>query len=874
MRNRNVFLIVAALNVVMVSAVTAAPRDDAAPGTHAVEIFHGDFGDASDANYDLWPDGWTRLRGPGYPQYIKIGIDDQGPAEGQRSLKVKLDGGAALVSTPVTPVGHRFSYVAEAKLRTNGLKYDVASLKLVFLDQQRQILQEIESEPLRGTTGWTAVRIGPVAPGSDKTRFAVLSLHVRPDENEDLRGEAFLSDVRLSRLPRMTLKAGGLKHLYFVGEPVEVTTDISGMSIHDNQVIFQLLDPYGKVVAEQTQTLKTEPLPPVAGDTKASLAATGSWRPPIDGPGFYRVQVSMVGDDGLLLKRVVSLVVIESQPSPSGGEFGWTLPDGEEPLDFAPLTTLLPQAGVNWIKFPTWYDESNHVRADRLAWFAERLSINGIEMVGLLDHPPPGLAKMFGTTERMPIALVFSDRDIWQPAIDPVMMRLSLKVHWWQLGADDDLSYVGFGDLAGKIGELKQSFDRYGQEVKLGVVWQSEKAPPKAESAAWEVLSYADESSLTAAEITQQFGGPEAKVGRRWLTLRPLASSEYDVQTRVSDLVQRMIAAKASAIDTAFVPRPFDDERGLFATDGTPGELFLPWRATALAISGRDHLGTLRLPRGSTNHVFAGENDAVMVLWNDRAVREHAFLGEAVQRLDLWGRRSPLPVEEIDGIRQQVIEVGPEPIILSGLNPQIVRWCMSFEFEKPQLESLFGREQAVAYHFRNTFDKGVGGELSFTSPDLWEISPPVQRFRLAPGEEKKDTFPLLLKPDADSGAQPVRIDFTVNSTEEFRFSIHRTLTVGLDEIAVDLESRLEESGELVVKAHVTNHTRQPVSFRATLFAPDRRREQRQLLYLGPERTTTTFRLPRGEELLGKDLRLQLEELSGSRVLNQHIQAQK
>jgi hypothetical protein len=65
-----------------------------------------------------------------------------------------------------------------------------------------------------------------------------------------------------------------------------------------------------------------------------------------------------------------------------------------------------------------------------------------------------------------------------------------------------------------------------------------------------------------------------------------------------------------------------------------------------------------------------------------------------------------------------------------------------------------------------------------------------------------------------------------------------------------------------------------VFFRATLFAPDRRRQQLQMYIPGPERTTATYRLSSGRELLGKDLRLRLEELGGSRVLNNHVKAQE
>jgi hypothetical protein len=83
---------------------------------------------------------------------------------------------------------------------------------------------------------------------------------------------------------------------------------------------------------------------------------------------------------------------------------------------------------------------------------------------------------------------------------------------------------------------------------------------------------------------------------------------------------------------------------------------------------------------------------------------------------------------------------------------------------------------------------------------------------------------------------------------------------------------LEPSGELLVKAHVTNHTTRPVTFRATVFAPERRRQQQILAVPAPERATALYRFPNGKDLIGKDLRLRLEELGGSRVLNNHIKA--
>jgi hypothetical protein len=855
---------VSAINLLIVSALAAANRDDAAPGAHSVEIYHCDFSEKSDANFDSWPDGWTRLRGPGYPQYVKAGIVTE-PESNERTFQVKLDGGAASVSTPPVPIVPRSSYVLEADVCTAGLKHDSAWLTLAFLDEQRQVLEEIESPHLTGTTQWTTLKIGPIAPSSDKTRNAVIILHVRPNEMEDLQGTVRLRSLRLARLPRMTLRAGGLRHLYMAGEPIEVTTELTGMSAHNDQVIFELQDPYGNSLAKRQQSLVSEARTGGAATTSPSAKAT--WKPPVAGAGFYRVNATMVGENGLALQRSISLAVIEPQPAPVRGEFGWSLPAAEQPLDFGPLTTVLTHSGVNWVKFPIWYSDDDRARADRLAWFAERLGQSGIEMVGLLDQPPPGKARLFGGSQRLPIALVFTDRNVWQPAIDPLIMRLSLKVHWWQLGDDDDVSYVGLPDLATKINELKQAFDHYGQESQLCLVWQPDKPAPKAVNAPWSILSYADQPGPVEELATD-------KSSRHWLTLTPLPQSSHDTSKRATDLLKRMIAAKASDAQAIFVPHPFDDEQGLFNADGTPGELYLPWRTTALAISGREMSGGLRLPHGSSNYVFVKGREATVVVWNDEKVREHAFLGENVRRIDLWGRQSPLVTETIDGIRQHAFEVGPEPILLTGVNAAIVRWCLAFEFTQPTLESVFGREQHVGFQFRNTFEQPASVEVAVSSPALWETSPAPQKFHVAGGEQKSDTMPLSLKADADSGNQKVRIDFTVTADEEYRFSVYRTLTVGLDDLLVELDSHLDDSGELLVKAHVTNRTSKAVAFRGTVFAPQRRRQQSALTIPAGERSTTTFRLADGLELIGQDLQLRLEEMGGSRVLNSHTRAEK
>ena len=104
------------------------------------------------------------------------------------------------------------------------------------------------------------------------------------------------------------------------------------------------------------------------------------------------------------------------------------------------------------------------------------------------------------------------------------------------------------------------------------------------------------------------------------------------------DLVDQMMSAKIQEADGIFIPNPFSTEHGLMNDDGTPGELLLPWRTTALVLGGSKYLGNIRMPEGSHNHIYTRNGEAVMVVWNEHPVQEVIYLGEDVHQVDIWGR--------------------------------------------------------------------------------------------------------------------------------------------------------------------------------------------------------------------------------------------
>ena len=133
-------------SLLILAANQAAPIESRHP--EATEVFHCGFERQNDADYDAWPDGWTRRRGPKYPRYLRIRIVDTPSPQGDSALRIELNGGAAVVSSDRIEVQGLFSYVLEGYLRTEGLVHDRAWFSVTFYDDRNEVVDRFDSEPL------------------------------------------------------------------------------------------------------------------------------------------------------------------------------------------------------------------------------------------------------------------------------------------------------------------------------------------------------------------------------------------------------------------------------------------------------------------------------------------------------------------------------------------------------------------------------------------------------------------------------------------------------------------------------------------------------------------------------------------------------
>jgi hypothetical protein len=913
-----------------------APVESRPP--EAVQLFHCDFGPTWDRDFDNWPDRWSREQSVNYPHYVKIRIVDDAlpntsdesaskdgtkasevngkgakasenssPADENasdvnaaesdaRCLQVDLDGGGAAVHCPPVKVDAMYTYVVEGRVQTEGLKHDEAFLSLTFLDAANKPLQTIRSDGLRRTTNWTKVRIGPIAATNKQAHSAVITLHLSRTEKADLNGTARFADIWLGRLPRMTLSANRRSHLYFEDETPAITCTASGFAEAHAKVVFELLDVDGNVVnrseerlVSESTTESTAEVPQDASDDDAESAKSGAkaqqgasifagsaiWEPAIRQPGFYRVKVEMPGKTGVANQRQITLAVVRRLPPPSVGEFGWSLPNGEEHLTLVELAEVMGHSGCNWCKFPLW-DESNPAdREEQLVWFAERLGLRRVELVGMLSNPPENLRKQLIGAESQQAAGIFSmPNEMWYPSLEPIMTRLSLKVRWWQLGLDRDQSFVGYPELGKKIALLKKQFARYGQRMYLGMGWAWLKALPD-EKPTWDFLSLSAEPPLTWDEQIAYLRATKGKDCLRWAVLDPLPRDQYLLETRATDLVLRMIACKMEGAEGVFVPEAFDSNTGLMNQDGTVGDLFIPWRTAAHLLAGMQSLGSLQLPSNSRTQVFQRGEEMIMAVWNDQPTELRLFLGEDVRQIDLWGRESAVRVEK----GQQVIQVGATPIFVTGISAPLVRMQMDIQFENTKLASQFGKPQPNGIRLRSHFPQSIRGQVRVITPSDWSVPAQDIGFKCSPHEATFQQFEVTLGSNASTGRQLVRLDFDIMADRRYQFSVYRHMEVGLSDIYGEALTRLNEKGELEVEQRITNETDEIVSFKCYLYPGKditgkvRKRMMMHIEDHGRGVDVRTFRIQDGAGLLNQTLFLRAEEINGSRILNFNVLAQ-
>ncbi|WP_146599501.1 hypothetical protein [Novipirellula aureliae] len=836
-----------------------------------------------------------------------------------RYLRIELDGGLAMVQSQKVPTSRMYQYRFSADIMTSGLRHDTARAELVFVDEQGMELESHSTPIVRGSSGWKEYAVNNLrAPRLAKYMFVRVSVEGGEDGLEDIRGFIGFDNLRVEPFPQLQLVTDRPLGIYDYGSGVTATAVVLGLPKGASRVRFHLFDADKNEMASEASSIRSlvqsTPIPSnisVSSEPSESRSATTDmrfdWKMPRLSPGFYTVKAVIEGTGVDELESQTTLAVIEPLVEKRGfGCFGWTLPyqnqrdtartaldpsaiqtqgqhstigipqdDGTiPPRDFV---NWLLQIGVDWVKYPAWIAPDDEVRASQIADLFTRLQDSKIQTVGLLDRPPEDQFANYDLRSQREIVAseLFRDFEVWQPLLEPVMSRLTLKVRKWQLGADDDFSFLGRTRLQESVKSIATGLQGYGQPLDITINWPWNEPTLSSQQRSWKAVCRSIQPALTAEELDAYLSlDPESRRhvdAKTWILLNPLPKGRYDRDTRILDLIQRMATVRKHRVEAAFVSNPHDSETGLLTSDSRPDEMLLPWRTTAQLIGDLRQMGSLKMRSRANSIIFAGETRAVLMVWADNPTEELIYLGEDVYAIDVWGKTSELPLENYENRQVQRVKIGKLPTFLVDVDPDLLAFRMSVELKQTQLDSILGQTQPLELKFKNPVRDGLAGNVRIRSPMSWKFEQPSLNWELIGGRDTTEPFNVVLDNSAKVGRYELALDFELQTIPPKRFTVYREINVGPHGLELKATTDILEGGQLKVEVEMQNHSEKPLLYDCMVFPQSGRQYQRRFISVEPGETVRRdFYWSDGAELIGTTLLLRAGEQDGHRILNYEI----
>ncbi|MGI9471346.1 MAG: COG1470 family protein [Rubripirellula sp.] len=889
-----------------------SPRESERSNSTDLESFRWYFGRSGDENFDAWPDNWQRYRGRGYPTYVEIGIVPKNVVQAEqfqrldttlirwwqklrrrypdlpllppsisdavvdRYLRVQLDGGQAKIQSPSVSTDRMYQYRFSCQMMTEGLRHDTARAELVFLTKDDQEIVAHSTPALSGTNPWQEVSMDLVRPPADAVKMVARLLVDRAEDGlEDIRGAVGFDDIRIEQHPQLQITTDSIRGVYRQGEAVQAKATIRGVPTRVTRVNFELLDHDGRLVTSKSMAVQPTGRNQASSDGQSIVDSELKWDLPTLGPGFYRLTASLHDSSESTLRTETTFAVLsELIGNTPHGVFGWTMPEGNQGMSPRDFANWLASLGVAWVKYPCWLPPEDTEKAEELAAILSKLQDVNVHTVGMLDHPPEGQLPLFSLRGRRDLvaAQLFRDPATWQPLLEPVMTRLTLKVRTWQLGGDRDYSFLGRPRLREAIREISTGLQGYGQPIDVAISWPwLERELPTGESSWQAVCRSSDppleprelDASLTLSERESRNDGP-----RTWLLTDPIEEGKYDRNTRVRDLVLRMATVRSHRVQAAFVSNPQHPDRGLLRADGRPDDLLLPWRTTSRLIGNLRKVGSLKLRGDAQNSVFVGAERSVVMLWSEGPSEERVYFGDGVKMVDVWGNVTSLPVEYDGDQPVQRVPVGRVPVFIIGADPTLLAFRMSVELEQKQLDSLLGQVQNLSVVFTNPTRESLVGQMRLKPPETWSLESSTRAWEALAGRSSYQDFEVVLSNTAKIGVYEVPIQFELETIPPKLITVYRKVNVGPEGLEMSVVTRLLPSGDLRVRIVIVNRGTRTQSYDCMLFPPPGRQYKRRFLTIPPwDSVSREIYWPNGNQLIGQQMLLRAVEQDGRRVLN-------
>ncbi len=905
-----------AVCIVAISCCSCTSGQDSAGLT---TIAKWDFGQSEDSQADRWPDGWTRRRDRQYPGFIPARIDkksvegvEEADAEQLRRFLAKvvlgwrdgrspwavvpetipksverfveqtlldpyfaieMDGSAAEVYSPAVPVHDDSLYGLQLDLRSNSSQFEPTG-RLRFLDSAGQLLGETTTPTVDSDDLWHTVRTPAAYEAPPGVAFIQVALSVVPRARQSFRGSYGFDRIRVVQMPKIKLHMDRVLRVYRPGEKVLLRLLASGLKQGALRVELSLTDHNGIAIDCESKELTrvgtggNEPLRDSA--TIARWQGSCEWQLPPLQPGYYELSAQIKRAGAVFFERRESFAVLAAaSTSEIDPRFGWTFDESVFRWKLDDLLAILQEGRAGHVKLPIWFDVSSRKSQEIICETVDRIHSYGIHCVGILEKPIRlDEVSELPASVSLPAASL-EDPNLWQPLLEPVFRAMCVRLVDFQIGFDNETKYASNPRFTRSIDLIRSILRRYGSESTLTLAkspWSYLPLNPNIDRWQW-----TDPWELAESEWDLSQQEPSMR-NSPWTGLNPISADSYALPTRTKDFAARILASIRStknAPSVGWISDPFSDRVGFLSRNGTPREMFVPYRTLLDAIHRKTHAGELQMHHGCRNALLVSDSACCLIVWSAHPMTEQLYLGESVDAIDIWGRRIDIQAIQTPYGIEHKFEVGKWPIILRGVDSKVAQWRMGLRLDQQRLDSLIGLIQNVDVQFDNPFPFSVSGRIELIAPQILANASEGADFDIDANSSARIPIEVLLRADATSQDTEVRVLANINGSPAKQFSVLKTLRIGNDDVDIETSYRISQADELWLELDAINHTDEPVSFDCQIFASNRRSE-RVLISNVIDRKTRTAVLPRASELIGQTLWLRCMQIGTRRILNYRI----
>ncbi len=841
-----------------------------------------------------------RLR-PGFPLWNHAILDYQSPAfSGIGSVKLPTKGGSTslILRRGEINIFPNADYLVSARIRTSGLTHARARVLAKLLDQHGEEIPGAQSttRSIKAEDQWEQVslEIEGVYPAAAFIQVELQLLQPKQQDQhhqtpsfevweQDYDGAAWFDNLIIAQLPRLEISTG------IPGNIIESQTepplrilvrDLTGDAITARVRVFDVMgqEVDSTVFDDGTRRVRT------------------LWVPDLPGLGWYRAVLEVVVDDQLVGLRALDFIWASGEESNHDSGIFAIHAKLTDPKIAESATALIKGAGVTSASVEVWNRKTTkeETTTDSIAMNAiSKLLAMGTELRIVLAELPQELASTLAKDPNEVLSVFADPSSAWAPWGAAMLDQYGQRVSKWQFG--DRPTQEDPTILNDQLDAVIDAMVGYVPGPMLTTPWSINRPiDPSIIRPNQQLLIIEKNTSTQEAmqiivddwvQAAKQSDDPNTQSpAALGMVLTPMHDSKnwsgVQVWSSVGALARKAIsfwwAASSSGIDAERFDLELKDAWWL--SPGKRGQVMpapelVVWRTLATHLGGRQAIEELELIEG-VRMLIAGpkpdplgegiypsgkpidnadnaENTGVLILWLDKPRIDPVILNlplskSAVTQYDVFNNQTRIELEHIGSLDLPMhrVEIGRSPIIIQGVNTQLVRFLSALKLTPNTLQAESGVHKHTL-ELANPWATTIQGRVYIVEPGgytgtqehidrSWEISPRVIPFTLDANESRAVPIDIAYSLGELAGEKQLTFDVEIQADQRYPLMrIERKITLELEGIAMNLTARRGDDGVTIVTVGITNNLETNQDFELIAIPPNEPRLRRSINAIKP-----------------------------------------